>query len=72
MGEIPKSDISFWISNNLIIAFWVAFLQKLPCGYDTLVETDFYQKYLGCYSQANQDVVKGLLVMWFYHIRTHL
>ena len=31
-----------------------------------MIETDFYEKYLCYYNQARQDVVKCLLVMWFY------
>ena len=72
MREIPKSVILFWYSNSQIINSLGTFSSSAFLNSCFLVEADFYQKCLCCYNQASQDVVKGLLVMLFYHIQTYL
>ena len=62
MREIPKSAISFWFANNLIITSLGSFSSNayLRISYSG-VKTDFYQICLCYYCQASHYVVKGLL-----------
>ena len=73
MEEIPKSIISFWFSNNPIITSLgsfssKAFLRIWYSDWNRLLPKMF----MLYYSQASQDVVKGLVVMWFYHIQIYI